>query len=50
MIGRRLYTNPSTFHLPIKGLGYLGEDMDRNEYKLLLAKVKTILRLSILSK
>ena len=42
MIGR-LYTNPSTFHLPIKGLGYLGEDMDRNEYELLLAKVKTIL-------
>jgi len=42
---RQLYTSPSTFHVPIKGLGYLGEDMDRNEYELLLAKVKTILEM-----
>ena len=41
---RQLYTSPSTFHVPIKGLGYLGEEMDRNEYELLLAKVKTILK------
>jgi 2'-5' RNA ligase len=40
---RQLYTSPATFHLPIKGLGYLGEDMDRNEYELILARVKKIL-------
>jgi 2'-5' RNA ligase len=40
---RQLYTSPATFHVPIKGLGYLGEDMDRNEYELLLATVKKIL-------
>ena len=40
---RQLYTSPATFHVPIKGLGYLGEDMDRNEYELILARVKKIL-------
>ncbi|MDA4130718.1 MAG: 2'-5' RNA ligase family protein, partial [Thaumarchaeota archaeon] len=40
---RQLYASPSTFHVPIKGLGYLAEDMDRNEYEILLSKVKEIL-------
>ena len=39
---RQLYANPSTFHVPIKGLGYLGEDMDRSEYEILLSKVSEI--------
>ena len=40
---RQLYINPATFHVPIKGLGYLAEDMDRQDYELLLSTVKKIL-------
>ncbi|MDA4112127.1 MAG: 2'-5' RNA ligase family protein [Thaumarchaeota archaeon] len=39
---RQLYTNPSTFHVPIKGLGYLGEKLDRSEYEFVLSKVRDI--------
>jgi len=30
---RQLYSNPSTFHVPIKGLGYLEDEIDRNKYR-----------------
>jgi 2'-5' RNA ligase len=39
---RQLYTNPATFHVPIKGLGYLEEELDRNKYETVLKKIKGI--------
>jgi len=40
---RQLYSNPSIFHVPIKGLGYLGEDLDRNKYEAILLRIKEII-------
>ena len=39
---RQLYSNPATFHVPIKGLGYLEEELDRNKYETVLQKIKKI--------
>ena len=39
---RQLYSNPSTFHIPIKGLGYLEEELDKNKYETVLMKIKEI--------
>jgi len=39
---RQLYSNPSIFHVPIKGLGYLGDKLDRNKYESVLLKIKEI--------
>lgn len=39
---RQLYSNPATFHVPIKGLGYLEEEIDRNKYETVLLKIKQI--------
>jgi len=36
---RQLYSNPATFHVPIKGLGYLEEELDRNKYEKVLQKI-----------
>lgn len=40
--GRQLYSNPATFHVPIKGLGYLEEELDRGKYENVLQKIKNI--------
>jgi len=40
---RQLYSNPSTFHVPIKGLGYLGDELDRNKYESVLLRIKEII-------
>ncbi len=40
---RQLYANPATFHVPIKGLGYLEDEVDRNKYESVLHKIKAIL-------
>lgn len=39
---RQLYSNPATFHVPIKGLGYLEEELDRNRYEAVLHRIKDI--------
>ena len=39
---RQLYSNPATFHVPIKGLGYLEEELDRNKYETILQKISNI--------
>lgn len=39
---RQLYSNPSVFHVPIKGLGYLGDELDRNRHEAVLMKIKEI--------
>jgi 2'-5' RNA ligase len=39
---RQLYSNPATFHVPIKGLGYLEEELDRNKYETVLQKISKI--------
>ncbi len=39
---RQLYSNPATFHVPIKGLGYLEEELDRNKYETVLQKINRI--------
>jgi 2'-5' RNA ligase len=39
---RQLYSNPATFHVPIKGLGYLEEELDRNKYERVLQKISKI--------
>jgi len=39
---RQLYSNPATFHVPIKGLGYLEEELDRNRYETVLHKINDI--------
>ena len=36
---RQLYSNPATFHVPIKGLGYLEEELDRNKYEIILQNI-----------
>ncbi len=40
---RQLYPNPGNFHIPVKGLGYLGEEVDRNKYELTLSKIEAII-------
>ncbi len=40
---RQLYSNPATFHVPIKGLGYLEDEVDRNKYETVLMKIKKII-------
>jgi len=39
---RQLYSNPATFHVPIKGLGYLEDEVDRVKYETVLQKIKKI--------
>ena len=39
---RQLYSNPATFHVPVKGLGYLEEELDRNKYEMVLQKISNI--------
>src|SRR5271165_4832566 len=39
---RQLYSNPAIFHVPIKGLGYLGEELNRNKYESVLLRIKEI--------
>jgi 2'-5' RNA ligase len=39
---RQLYSNPATFHVPIKGLGYLEEELNRNKYESVLQKITRI--------
>ena len=39
---RQLYSNPATFHVPIKGLGYLEDEVDRNKYEMVLHNIKKI--------
>ncbi len=40
---RQLYTNAGNFHVPVKGLGYLGEEIDQIRYEQTLSKIKKIL-------
>jgi 2'-5' RNA ligase len=40
---RQLYSNPATFHVPIKGLGYLEEELDRNRYETVLQNITRII-------
>lgn len=39
---RQLYPNPGNFHIPVKGLGYLGEEVDRTKYEQTLSKIEKI--------
>lgn len=39
---RQLYSNPSTFHVSVKGLGYLEDEVDRDKYETVLHKIKKI--------
>jgi 2'-5' RNA ligase len=40
---RQLYTNACNFHVSIKGLGYLGEQIDRSRYESTLSKIQKII-------
>ena len=40
---RQLYSSPSTFHISVKGLGYLEEEVDRIRYERVLSRIKKIL-------
>lgn len=40
---RHLFQNPGNFHVPVKGLGYLGEDVDRDRYEGIIAKIQNII-------
>ena len=40
---RQIYTNPVNFHVPVKGLGYLGEKTDRIKYERTLSQIQNIL-------
>ena len=39
---RQIYTNPCNFHVPVKGLGYLGFEIDRERYELTLQTIARI--------
>ncbi|MDG6906562.1 MAG: 2'-5' RNA ligase family protein [Nitrososphaerota archaeon] len=39
---RQLYPTPGNFHIPVKGLGYLGEEVDRDGYERTLAQIEKI--------
>lgn len=39
---RQLYTNPCNYHIPVKGLGYLGGEIDRSRYENTLSKIQKI--------
>ena len=40
---RQFYPNPGNFHVPVKGLGYLEEEVDRNKYERTLLKIERII-------
>jgi 2'-5' RNA ligase len=40
---RQLYPNSGNFHIPVKGLGYLGEEVDRDRYERTLSKIEKII-------
>lgn len=40
---RQIYTNPCNFHVPVKGLGYLGREIDRERYELTLQTIEKII-------
>ena len=40
---RQLYTTASTFHVSVKGLGYLGEDIDRTRYEHTISRIQSII-------
>ena len=39
----QLYTNPCNFHVPVKGLGYLGQEIDRISYEKNLSVIEKII-------
>lgn len=40
---RQIYTIPSNFHVSVKGLGYLGENVDESKYERTLSKIGKII-------
>ena len=40
---RQIYTNCLNFHIPVKGLGYLGEKIDQLKYEKTLSKIQKII-------
>jgi 2'-5' RNA ligase len=40
---RQFYPNPGNFHIPVKGLGYLEEEIDRDKYERTLSKIQRII-------
>lgn len=40
---RQIYTSPVNFHVPVKGLGYLGEEIDRAKYEKSLSRIQKII-------
>jgi 2'-5' RNA ligase len=41
--GRQLYTNPCNYHVSVKGLGYLEEELDRNKFEHSLLRIQGII-------
>lgn len=39
---RQLYTNPCNFHVPVKGLGFLGQEIDQTKYEKNLSAIEKI--------
>ncbi|MDG6997741.1 MAG: 2'-5' RNA ligase family protein [Nitrososphaerota archaeon] len=39
----QIYTNPCNFHVPVKGLGYLDQEIDRARYELALQAIEKII-------
>jgi len=40
---RQLYPSPGNFHIPVKGLGYLGEQVDLDKFERTLSKIEEII-------
>jgi 2'-5' RNA ligase len=40
---RHVYASPSTFHVSVKGLGFLPEELDRNRFEMVFLKISKIL-------
>ena len=41
---RQLYTTPGNFHVSVKGLGYLGDEVDESKYERTLSKIGKIIK------